>query len=101
MKPLGVDFFDRSVHEVARDLIGCTLLYEGRGGTIVETESYEADDPACHAYVGLTERTFFRHFSDKREVLFQGQQVLVQAFLDGVAAAPPGIDNFLSFKVKS
>jgi DNA-3-methyladenine glycosylase len=54
---LGADFFDRSVHEVARDLIGCTLLYEGCGGTIVETESYEADDPACHAYVGLTERT--------------------------------------------
>lgn len=51
------DFFDRSVHEVARDLIGCTLLYEGCGGTIVETESYEADDPACHAYVGLTRRT--------------------------------------------
>jgi len=39
--------------------------------------------------VGLTERTFFRHFSDKREVLFHGQQLLVQAFLDGVAAAPP------------
>ena len=51
------DFFDRSVHEVARDLIGCTLLYEGCGGVIVETESYEADDPACHAYIGLTERT--------------------------------------------
>lgn len=54
---LGADFFDRSVHDVARDLIGCTLLYEGCGGVIVETESYEADDPACHAYVGLTERT--------------------------------------------
>lgn len=54
---MGADFFDRSVHDVARDLIGCTLLYEGVGGTIVETESYEADDPACHAYVGLTERT--------------------------------------------
>jgi DNA-3-methyladenine glycosylase len=54
---LGADFYNRSVHEVARDLIGCTLLYEGRGGIIVETESYEADDPACHAYVGLTERT--------------------------------------------
>ncbi|HKF81722.1 MAG TPA: DNA-3-methyladenine glycosylase [Solirubrobacterales bacterium] len=54
---MGADFFDRSVHEVARELIGCTLLYEGRGGIVVETESYEADDPACHAYVGLTERT--------------------------------------------
>lgn len=50
-------FFDRSVHQVARDLVGCRLLFEGCGGTIVETESYERDDPACHAYVGLTERT--------------------------------------------
>jgi DNA-3-methyladenine glycosylase len=50
-------FFERSVHEVARDLIGCRLFYEGRGGTIVEAESYERDDPACHAYAGLTERT--------------------------------------------
>jgi AcrR family transcriptional regulator len=39
--------------------------------------------------VGLTERTFFRHFADKREVLFHGQQLLEQAFLDGVDAAPP------------
>jgi DNA-3-methyladenine glycosylase len=54
---LGVEFFDRSVHTVARDLIGCRLFYEGRGGVIVETESYERDDPACHAYVGLTDRT--------------------------------------------
>lgn len=38
--------------------------------------------------VGLTERTFFRHFSDKREVLFHGQQLFVQAFLDGVGATP-------------
>ncbi len=45
------------MHEVARDLIGCRLFFEGRGGTIVETESYERDDPACHAHVGLTERT--------------------------------------------
>jgi AcrR family transcriptional regulator len=40
--------------------------------------------------VGLTERTFFRHFADKREVLFHGQQLFVQAFLTGVDAAPPG-----------
>jgi DNA-3-methyladenine glycosylase len=54
---LGRAFFDRSVHEVARDLIGCRLFFEGCGGAIVETESYERDDPACHAYVGLTDRT--------------------------------------------
>jgi DNA-3-methyladenine glycosylase len=52
-----VDFFDRSVHLVARELIGCRLFFDGVGGTIVETESYERDDPACHAYVGLTPRT--------------------------------------------
>lgn len=41
--------------------------------------------------VGLTERTFFRHFSDKREVLFYGQDLFVQAFLDGVDDAPPEV----------
>jgi DNA-3-methyladenine glycosylase len=54
---LEASFFDRSVHKVARDLIGCGLFYDGCGGTIVEAESYERDDPACHAYVGLTKRT--------------------------------------------
>jgi DNA-3-methyladenine glycosylase len=53
---LGADFFDRSVHDVARDLVGCTLLHGGVGGVIVETESYEAADPACHAFGGLTPR---------------------------------------------
>jgi DNA-3-methyladenine glycosylase len=50
-------FFTRSVHDVARDLIGCVLLFDEVGGVIVETESYERDDPACHAYAGLTPRT--------------------------------------------
>jgi DNA-3-methyladenine glycosylase len=50
-------FFTRSVHDVARDLIGCALLFDEVGGVIVETESYERDDPACHAYAGLTPRT--------------------------------------------
>jgi DNA-3-methyladenine glycosylase len=54
---LDASFFDRSVHLVARELVGCRLFYGGVGGIIVETESYERDDPACHAYVGLTERT--------------------------------------------
>jgi len=54
---LRTDFFDRSVHDVAHDLVGCRLFFAGGGGTIVETESYDREDPACHAYVGLTART--------------------------------------------
>jgi DNA-3-methyladenine glycosylase len=54
--PLDPAFFERSVHEVARDLVGCTLLFEGVGGVIVETEAYDATDPACHAYNGPTPR---------------------------------------------
>jgi DNA-3-methyladenine glycosylase len=49
-------FFDRSVHEVARDLIGCELAIGETAGAIVETEAYEAADPACHAYIGRTAR---------------------------------------------
>lgn len=41
---------------MARDLIGATLTYRGVGGVVVEAESYERDDPACHAYVGRTRR---------------------------------------------
>jgi DNA-3-methyladenine glycosylase len=50
------EFFDRSVHEVAPDLIGCTLAVGPTAGVIVETEAYDASDPACHAYVGRTTR---------------------------------------------
>ncbi|MET0729600.1 MAG: DNA-3-methyladenine glycosylase, partial [Solirubrobacterales bacterium] len=57
MSVLGESFFERSVQEVAPALIGCELRFRGAGGVIVETESYERDDPACHAYVGLTPRT--------------------------------------------
>ena len=53
---LAESFFARSVHDVARDLIGCGLRYRGVGGVIVEVESYHADDPACHAYIGRTQR---------------------------------------------
>jgi len=41
------------------------------------------------ARAGLTERTFFRHFADKREVLFGGSALLEERILAGVAAAPP------------
>lgn len=53
---LDTAFFERPVNDVARDLIGCRLGFEGAGGVIVETEAYDATDPACHAYNGPTER---------------------------------------------
>jgi AcrR family transcriptional regulator len=40
--------------------------------------------------VGLTERTFFRNFGDKREVLFHGQEQFLRAFIDGIDQAPAG-----------
>lgn len=49
-------FFDRSVHRVAPELIGATLLVGGVGGTIVEVEAYHHTDPAAHSYVGRTNR---------------------------------------------
>jgi DNA-3-methyladenine glycosylase len=49
-------FFERPVNDVARDLIGCRLGFNGVGGVIVETEAYDATDPACHAYNGMTAR---------------------------------------------
>lgn len=54
--PLGPEFFERSVHEVARELVGCTVVHGETGGVIVETESYHADDAACHAFGGRTAR---------------------------------------------
>ena len=49
-------FFDRSVHAVARDLIGATLTVGGCGGVIVEAEAYHHTDPAAHSYGGQTPR---------------------------------------------
>ena len=49
-------FFARSVHEVAPELIGATLLFRGVGGIIVEVEAYHHTDPAAHSYGGPTPR---------------------------------------------
>jgi DNA-3-methyladenine glycosylase len=55
-KPLKRAFFVRSVHEVAPELIGATLLVNGVGGIIVEVEAYHHTEPAAHSYRGPTPR---------------------------------------------
>jgi DNA-3-methyladenine glycosylase len=50
------DFFARSVHDVAPELIGATLLFKGVGGVIVEVEAYHHTDPAAHSFRGQTPR---------------------------------------------
>jgi len=49
-------FFGRSVHEVAPDLVGATLLVGGVGGRLVEVEAYHHTDPAAHSFRGPTIR---------------------------------------------
>ncbi|MDO8068591.1 MULTISPECIES: DNA-3-methyladenine glycosylase [unclassified Janthinobacterium] len=51
----GIDFADDS-SSVARQLIGVTVLVDGVGGRIVETEAYDRLDPASHTYGGMTPR---------------------------------------------
>jgi DNA-3-methyladenine glycosylase len=53
---LRAELFARSVHEIAPTLLGVTLLVDGVGGTIVEVEAYDHEDPAAHGYRGKTAR---------------------------------------------
>lgn len=56
-------------------------LFEERGYA-----STTVEDIAARA--GLTERTFFRYFTDKREVLFSGSAALETLIVDGISSAP-------------
>lgn len=55
-KALKRSFFARSVHDVAPELIGATLLVDGIGGEIVEVEAYHHTEPAAHSFNGQTPR---------------------------------------------
>src|SRR4029078_1574872 len=59
LQPLRRDFFVRSVHAVAPDLIGATLLFKRAGGLIVEVEAYHQTDPAAHSFGGRRKRNSF------------------------------------------
>ena len=52
----GASWFARGCLAVAHDLIGCELLVDGVGGTVVECEAYARDEPASHAFPGPTQR---------------------------------------------
>jgi DNA-3-methyladenine glycosylase len=52
------EFYCAPTIEVARELLGCVLEYEGLGGRIVEVEAYLGeDDEAAHSFRGVTPRT--------------------------------------------
>lgn len=55
--PRSERFYARSVHDVAREVLGCTLRHGPVSGRIVEVEAYHEEEPACHAFAGLTPRT--------------------------------------------
>ncbi len=49
-------FFDRPSPAVAQELVGSTLLVDGVGGIVVETEAYAHHEPASHSFRGPTAR---------------------------------------------
>ncbi|WP_414449366.1 TetR/AcrR family transcriptional regulator [Burkholderia sp. 22PA0099] len=57
---------------------------------LYQTQGYEQTTTAeIAARAGVTERTFFRHFPDKREVLFGGEAALIELLVGAVKRAPP------------
>jgi DNA-3-methyladenine glycosylase len=81
-------FYNRPVLEVARDLIGCVVSHGGSAGLIVETEAYHDSEPACHAFVGLTNRT--RVLFGPPGVAYVYRSYGIHAMLNAVTE-PPGI----------
>jgi DNA-3-methyladenine glycosylase len=81
-------FYRRPVLDVARDLIGCVVSHEAASGVIVETEAYHDSEPACHAFVGLTERTRVLFGPPGRAYVYRSYGI--HAMLNAVCE-PPGV----------
>ncbi|MBV8947869.1 MAG: DNA-3-methyladenine glycosylase [Solirubrobacterales bacterium] len=81
-------FYDRPVVEVARELIGCVVSRDGCAGVIVESEAYHHSEPACHAFVGLTERTRVLFGPPGRAYVYRSYGI--HACLNAVCE-PPGV----------
>jgi len=88
MRPLAPEFYARSVLEVARELIGCSVSHDRVSGVIVETEAYHDSEPACHAFVGLTPRTEPLFGEPGRAYVYRSYGI--HAMLNAVCE-PPGI----------
>ena len=81
-----IEAMPRSGEDARRRLRQAALELFGERG-------YEATTAAeIAARAGVTERTFFRHFADKREALFDGEEAFRNALSDAVLAAPEGLD---------
>lgn len=85
-QPLPAALFELEVVELARALLGCRLLRGGVGGTIVETEAYREDDPACHAFAGQTARNASMFLPGGRFYVYR----IHQSVCVNVVAGPAG-----------
>jgi DNA-3-methyladenine glycosylase len=86
LDPRDKAFYDRDVHSVARDLLGCVLRHGDTAGRIVETESYHQEEPACHAHVGLTART--QTLFEPPGIAYVYRSYGIHALLNAVAEDP-------------
>jgi DNA-3-methyladenine glycosylase len=84
-------FYARPVVQVARDLVGCLVTRGPCSGVIVETEAYHDNEPACHAFIGVTPRTKTLFEAPGRAYIYRsyGVHVMLNAVseAEGVGAA--------------
>ena len=68
---------------------GANRLQEAALELFVEQSFHEVSVAAIAGRAGLTERTFFRHYATKEDVLFADGPAILEAILDAVRSAPP------------